>query len=351
MSSSPGFTSNRTAYIAAIDDGFIFDFTTLPAIPSIFTGSTYILSGGHLYNVPTLGAEKLPNPGLEGVYASGIAPNVTETDADVDATPLEELITVHGGISAQKYTTGDTGDFLLMNASAAVADTWYQAGGWALRSAGTDNSAVMLVFHSGMLPEAANMNNVEIIEATYTLLKFAYYSPNTNTPGFRFVGRTGGSSNNTSIVDDISLKPITRSSLYMLADFATVNGTFGIKPGTFVDHTPIGLVLRAGSASDPTNCIYCWIEKQPRAPTAALIYMMKKLSTTTSVVLGVQVVTIVAGAWFEAVVNGTSVQLKYNNVNVGAPQTVADANLNLAGSTFAGVWSTGDNPIDGFRVI
>lgn len=330
---------------------FTIDFTVAPSIPGLFTGGTYFLSGGHLFNAPTLGAEKLPNPTLEGVYVLGMAPNVTETDADLDATPFEENVIVHGGTAAQGYTTGDIGDFLLMNASAAVADTWYQMSGWFIRTVGTDTGTVMFMFQSGMLPDGSNHNNAEIIGAAYTLLKTAYYSPNTNTPGFRFIDRVGGAANNTSIADDLSLKPITRSSLYLLADWGILNGTFGVKPGTFVDHSPIGIVLRAAGSSDPTDCIYCWIQKQPRVPTVALIYIMKKLSTTTSVVLSVQTATIVAGAWFEVVVSGTSFQLKYNNVNVSTPQTIADANLNLAGSTFAGIWSTGDNPIDAFRVI
>lgn len=332
---------------------FSIDFTTAPSIPGLFTGGTYFLSGGHLYNNPTLGAEKLPNPTLEGIYVLGLAPNVTETDPDLDATPFEENVIVRpGSTAAQGFTTGDIGDFLLMNASAAVADTWYQMSGWFIRTVGSDaTGTVMFVFQSGILPDASNHNLAEINGAAYTLLKTAYYSPNTNVPGFRFINRVGGSANNTSIADDISLKPITRSSFYLLADWGILNGTFGIKLGTFADHSPVGLVLRAGSASDPTNCVYCWIQKQPRAPTSALVYIMKKLSTTTSVVLSVQVVTIVAGAWFEAVVSGTSFQLKYNNVNVSTPQAIADANLNLAGSTFAGIWSTGDNPIDAFRVI
>jgi len=330
---------------------YSIDFTTAPSIPGLFTGGTYFLSGGHLYNAPTLGAEKLPNPGLEDLFSFslGRAPNVTETDADADATPSASAV-VHSGTSAQQYITGDIGDFLAMAASAAIADTWYQVSGWFWRTAGADDGTVMRIAQTGQLPDNSNSPLAEIISAAYAQLKVAYYSPNTNVPTFRFIERVGGSANNTTLADDISLKPITRSSMYLLADWGIINGTFGVKPGTFIDHSPIGIVLRAGSASDPANCVYCWIQRQPRSPLSGLVYMMKKLTTTTSVVLSVQVVTLVNGAWFEAVVSGTSIQLKYNNINVGAAQVVADADLNLAGSTFAGVWSVGGNQIDAFRV-
>lgn len=324
---------------------FNADFTA-GSIPAIFTGSTFAIVSSRLVNTPTLGSEILTDPGLENAYTAGLCGSLTLTDANTNSTLVDETSDVHGGSHAQKATFGDSVDLVQVNTGAGVADKWYQYSVWGKRTAGSNGNSGMSAFQTGMLPDSGNSPVADITSASYTQYKIAFYSTSTNLifarPAYQI--STAG---DTIIVDDHSLKQITRSSLYLLANFNVLNGTWKVRPDTFVDNSLNAIVIRADGSSDPTNCIYAVFQKQPRA-NAILVYLMKKLSATTSVVLTVQTATIVADAWFEVRASGTAIGLYYNGTQISTNQTVADANLNAVGNTYAGIFSTGGNKFKSF---
>lgn len=344
------YDRRRRAGIVVTAGGFIpldIDFTALSdgTLPSVFTGGTWAIVSGKAVNTPTLQGELLANPGLEGSYTAGLAPSLSKTGSP---TVSEDTSTPHGGSSAQQFIAAANGNLLQFTSPAGVADTWYQVSEYAKRTAGATTTTCMGVFQTGMLPETANSPFAEIVSATYILLKFAFYSTSTNTIFTRPVQEATTPGGQTVIVDDVSLQKITRSSLYTLTNSGAKDGIWKVKPDTFTDNSLCGVVIRADSGTDPTNCIYAVIQRQPRASTSVLIYLMKKVGSTTSLVMSVQTAAIVADAWFEVRASGTTISVWYNGVQKGTNQTVSDAKLNTNDNKYAGIWSTGDNGFKGF---
>lgn len=326
---------------------YTLDFTTLPdgALPELFTNYTWAILAGRAVNAPTLVANELTNPGLEGTYTAGLSPNLTKNGTP---TVAEDTITPHGGTSAQSVAPAAVNDNVVWPIVVGVADTWYQISVWGKRTAGSGTGTLLNAFQTGMLPDSVSAIRTAHLNATYTLLKSAFYSATTNNI-FVYPAYEVSAAGNTAIVDDGTLQKITRSSMYALANFGITDGVWKIKPDAFVDHTEVAIVIRADGATDPANCIYAVIMSDGRFPTTnGYVYLMKKVGSTTSVVLSVQAITLVADAWFEVRASGTTISVWYNGAQVSTDQTVSDAALNTGSNTYAGIFSAGGNPLKSF---
>jgi len=96
-----------------------FDFTAMSDgfLPSVFTGTTWAISTGKAINTPTLGAELLTDPGLEGTYTAGKANALTKTGLPT----LTESADAHGGSKAQEFTGAAITNAVYWAAVAGVA--------------------------------------------------------------------------------------------------------------------------------------------------------------------------------------------------------------------------------------
>jgi hypothetical protein len=306
-----------------------------------WNGSTWSIVNNAAVNSPTLGAELLTDPGLEGTYTSGTNVNLTKTGSPT----VSQSADAHGGSKAQQFTATAFNNRLNYPTAAGIARQWYQFSIWGKRTAGSTNTARARVFQSNALP--ANTLDMAIIDAAYTQKKMSILSTTTDSL-FRYAAiETDSSGFSTVIVDDGSFKAITFSSLFAMRPLSSANG-FVKQKITFVDDTFIGPVARGDAETSPTNFIVTLVQRHPTYAATGLlvVYLLKKVGSTYTVLISGSGITEVAGAWLELRFSGSSVSVWYNNVQVDTTKTVSDAELLSNG--YHGMFSSGDNIVTDF---
>lgn len=320
------------------------DFSALEdgALPS-GTGATWAIVDGKAVNAPTLGAELLTDPGLEGTYTSGKANALTAT-----GTPtLSESADAHSGSKAQQFIGDAVAEAVYWAAAAGVAGQWRQFSVWAKRTAGTADNVSVMVFQNGTQPN--DSPHLPIRSAEYERLVLSYINTTTDTQ-FRYAARQVGAGNpsDTVIVDDGSNKAITYSSLFHLWDAERADVVVKIQPDTLVDGTLFGLVLRADAEENPTNCIFV-LARQSEISTQMWVSVVKKIGSTYTRVLNETAVTKAVDAWLEVRASGNTVQVFYNNTQRGSDLTISDAEL--IDNKHHGMFSSGGNQAKRFLLV
>lgn len=320
------------------------DFSTLSdgALPAAFAGSTWAIASGRAVNAVTLGAELLTDPGLEASYTDGLCATLTK----VGSPTVAESADAHGGTKAQQFTGAAANNQLRFGAVAGVARQWRQFSMWGKVTAGSAGNARFRMFITNGLP--VNTLEAAITGASYTQKKISMLCTDTNSM-FTYAAHENGSSGFATVIsDDASLKAITASSLFAIAQSTFANAVVKVKPVTpLADDTQVGIVARADAQTNPTHFILLIIQRHPTVTTAATAYLIKKVSNTyTSVTSGS--ITLASGAFLELRMNGSTAQIFYNNAQVGTDQTISDSEL--VSNTYHGMFSAGDNLLQSFLV-
>lgn len=246
-----------------------------------------VYSGTPTAPTPTAGAELLTNPGFEGAYVAGLAPNWTKGGTP---TVTEEGVTIHGGSAAQKIESTADGQGVYASVG-LVAGNWYAVSGWANVASG------------GMrlkLSKAADGSDGS--QATSSAASFAQ---------LRFIKRVAASVNyimdfeqnggsaSTFYADDASLTILTLSTCLTLAS----------DPGT-----RYGVVDSAPTLTSGTQCGH-WIWVDDADPSNAVLAYQDGVS-----------------AYLEKLVAGTYTQLIKNTATYGAAKGLRTVAV-LDGST------------------
>lgn len=295
------------------------DFSTLAdgSLPSEFTGATWTISSGVAVNTPTLGEELFTNPGAEGEYTDGLAPNWNAVGV---GTASEEGTIIHGGSAAQKFVGGGSANIGVSHASGTVtAGNWYVFDGWFRASA----IGLMQVVN----------NRITNIQTYLPYTADAYVQTKqdaaaASTGAATFTMRIGVAVEGTFYADDISLKQITKSELvtartYKATDFicaASINAPAG----------GAGLVVCLDSITNPTSYFRAMI-------AGRRINIIKSVSGTETLLQKVDMDNLSDHELLEIRKVGTSFSVYYGGIQVGTTATVSDPEI-LA-NRLVGMWS------------
>lgn len=312
------------------------------AFPAGWTGSTWTISSGKGVCSPTLGAELLPDPGLEATYTDGVCNSLTKSHAGVTCT---ESADVHGGSKAQTFLS-DAANYYIYKYLVPTANTWYLYSGWAKRTDGANSKVYLSAYQAGSGPKTSAVSNpytsaayaqYSLLKRTYDTSNFIYYAALQKNTGY-----------DTVIVDDLSIKAITQASMLALRK-AKANATVKAQY-TWDGNGSCGVMARANAASNPNTFllaiytrfdtyVYCCLEKCVAGTWTTLIatYTNSPGSGGGGIPTNTQ--------WLEIRCSGNTIQLFQNNIQVGTDQTVTDVP-----GLYAGVFSCGGPQLEGFFV-
>jgi len=299
------------------------------AVGNAWTGATWAIVSGAVANTPTLGAEMFTNPGAEGVYVAGVAPDWTK--AGLDGTWSEESVIVHGGSSAQKFVgnvTAAVGTY--PNTVTITNGLWYVFDGWARNDGPGDAelrpSSFRISWSNPRIPANSAWSR-------YVMLGYA-----TSTGAFSVKLVQVGVIAQTLYADDFSLKLVTFASLFLLreytgADFcvsAVVNGTVGAA----------GVVASCDSLVNPQSFVMLYMNGGGRL-------FFSKFVAGVETVLDTQTLYAITAPFHGGRVDGEILELRkvgttyqafYCGKQVGSDRTVADAEI--VGNTYVGLMAT-----------
>jgi len=297
-----------------------------------WTGAAFAIATNKAVGTPTQGAELLANPGFEGVYVGGLAPNWINSLGD----PVAESADAHGGVAAQQVTTVNASGRVVSGNFTLAAGTWLQLAIYAKRTAGT----------AGMI-RFAFFDGVEVLAlGTYNQSSYTYYVGTArtrvaNTTHVQAARNWGASPGDTVIVDDCSVVALTLSTLFASVVAASANVVADVDV-VLTANTQAGLVLNLDSAASPANFLLAYVD-------STNAYLAKCVSGSYTTLISAAV-TYGAGKTLRVVKDGTSVNLFYGGAKVGTTQTVSDAGI--ISNTLHGLFSTyASNTLDNFTVM
>jgi hypothetical protein len=332
---------------------YTFNPASLPdgAFPAPWVGSAgWTISGGKGICAPTLGVELLTDPGLEATYTDGLCDTLSKSGSPT----VTQSADAHEGTKAQAFTSAASDDALSFAFSTAwVANTWYLGSAWGKRTAGTGGKTRPSLFVVNGSPQNFLWPK-GFDSATYEKIQAAVRSQATASPQRIFlypVYNLATSGYDTILVDDCSLKTITWASMVKLIDGATPNViakaqfTWNGKNGV------AGVLARANAGTNPSNYLMAYYWHQAGYALVSLVKVVNGVETSL-----ITDYTNSPGAgggglpttsqWLEIRCSGTTVQLYQNNIQVGADQTVSDAEI--ISNTYHGVFQSGGNNLEVF---
>lgn len=270
-----------------------------------YAAGKWTIASNAAIGTPDDAGELLTNPGFEGVYVAGIAPGYTAQGTPT--TLAEEGAIIHGGAAAQKMIADAANE----GVKAAIAGT----------------TVIGQILHVGayLYPANANMslfragNDVEARAFTTPPGVFNQWHHVHGTLRMEGVGGTYGmiyrmSSAGTGYVDDASLKLLTMADVYALRP-GVANVSLKATM-TFEQYEYAGIALRMDSLSNPKTGLVVYHNGTQVVIEKLTGGLWAKVGTNATV-------TYVAGAALEVDANGTTITVRYNNVQV-REETIAD---------------------------
>jgi hypothetical protein len=282
-----------------------------------WTGATFTIDTNKAINIPSQGAEIMSDPGLEGVYVVGLAPDFGSMQ---DGVGSEENVIVHGGGKAQKavWTLGTS---ILSHTNAASSEWWIYTG-W------VQNSAGMWI---NLLDGVHRLN----LDASGSYAQFVMTGRRGN-----WMPTYNTDQANTYYVDDISLKQLTLSELFSSMETSQANVVIDVDL-VLTKGTNAGLVLRLDSAATPANFILAYHD-------GTNIHLEKCVAGTYTSLINIAC-TYSANATMKVILDGSKVTIFYNNYKYGTTQTISD--VGILSNTIHGLFSTyPSNTMDNFIV-
>lgn len=335
--------------MAALMGGFSLpysvDFTALPdgALPSVFRGATWAISGGVAVNTPIyIGDEMLIDPGLEANYTSGLCDSLRKSGSP---TVSEETSDMHGGSHAQVFTAAAAGNAIYWPVVFGVSGAWYQFSAWCKRTAGATNNCFLSAYQAYSLPNSSGIAK-SLESSEWEQITLSYLSTTTD---YMFRRVLANDTENTIILDDGSCKRVNPESLFCILPESTADVVVKLKLDTLSDATLVGIVLRADARTDPSNYIAVLWKAHGSEATYGEVYVIKRIGSTYTGVLGYTSTGVrTAGAWLEVRASGSTVQVFYNDIQRGADLTISDAELLT--NRYHGMISVGSNRVTDFFV-
>ena len=305
----------------------------------IWTGSTWNVSSNKAINTPSLGGEAVTNWDME----SGNPPTGWTTSSSSVAGVADERT---GGIGSQSLSCVSSvwGKCRGSAAFATTTGNWYQVSGWFKAVTAGANLTFYNGFNTGFnlgTSDSAGIGNIDSSNWTYAVLTLKAIGTSSN------VGAqvdNGGSSYEYRM-DDMSVKPITTSTLFSSLRYnstsdVTVQVDASVNPLTY-SKTQGGLVMNLDSSASPSNFVLAYTD-------GVDAFLEKSVSGTYTTLLSVPI-TYVSGATVKVIKTGTTYQLFYNGTKVGTDQTISDSSI--VGNALYGLFSTyAGNTLDNFNM-
>lgn len=322
----------------------IIDFSVMPdgPLPAMFVGTTWTISSGKAINTPALGLELLSDPGLEATYTAGLCATLAKNGSP---TVSDGAPDVHGGSHSQQFTATGGSDYL-QHSIAVTLHKFYCYSVYGKRTSGSQIMAGQTIYQAGGWEVSRQIDS-----AVYARYMLYSRSRNAGQPFYlRPIGMQFGSTYDTFIVDDESLKQVTDSSLFSTVDVleydVTVRCTISAVNGITIIPTPRGIlggvVLNLDSASNPQNYVIAWI-------SGSYVYLEKCVGGAFTTLLNIQSITWGAGKYLQVTKTGTTYKLYYDGIQIGADQTISDAGI--ISNTRHGLMLTEDAAIGSFFVL
>lgn len=283
------------------------------AVNNNWRGATWVISSGKAVNTPTLGAELIANPGAEGTYTDGVAPDWIKIGSDV--TLSEETTIINGGTSAQKVVGGTvTAEGCTPANSSVVSGSWYIWDAW-IRNDGP--GSVQVARANGRLP-----NIVYSLPETDSEYDNQYRMDRAITTGTeRIQVRQIGTTPQTFYCDDHSLKAISFPTMFMTRLFNASDVT--LLAGINYDKTGKGFVAIVSNLDDPANPLnFVWAYY-----TGSNLVLSKFVNGVETRLINVVSTSFVNGDLFELRKSGTTYKIYYSGSQVGTDQTISDAGI------------------------
>lgn len=317
--------------------GITLPYTFTPPVSGAWAAPWVAPTWSANANTPTLGAELLTDPGLEGTYTGGKC----DAMSTLSTPTMSQSADVHGGSKAQSFTATAQNDALYQSIT-PLAQRWYQFSFWSKRTAGSSNNIWPNVYQGGSSPSVNNYAN-PVASATYTQKFITKRTANTGAM-FAYPALENGTSGfETIIFDDISLKLIDTASMFATIETGAANMVVKTKWGWTNRDGLCGVIAKANAGMTdfliayyfPISAAftYCVLDKCVNGTYTNLIADWSNAGGAGSGA------TPANTEWLEIRVNGTTVQLFHNDIQIGTDKTVNDATITP--NTLAGAFSSG----------
>jgi hypothetical protein len=218
-----------------------------------FDAGVWTIATNKAVGTPTQGAEILADPGLEGTYTAGLVAELVK----VGSPTVAQSADAHGGSKAQSFASTGTNQYVGTTHARYTLSTgaWYAMSLWGkmdvagLQSIpislvqGWSTTGYLLIFNSG----------------TYSARR--RISRCTNGAAYQLAWLfSQGAGGQTDIIDDLSLKALTLSSLFATINASTPNVKVRATVAALTSFTQAGLVARLDSAVSPANFVIAYFD-------------------------------------------------------------------------------------------
>lgn len=288
---------------------FTLLMNTLPdgALPAPWVGAGAVASGVFAITPTISPTDLLTNPGFEGTYVAGVAPNW----AAAGTPTVAESADAHGGTAAQSITnTNQFANRVDGQGANHVVGTWYKFSVWNKKTAGVGNPRI-LTPGNGVAFNGA-------VAATYTQT-IRVYRATATTQGLNLYA-----DNIAAVVlwDDASDKAL--SGLITYRDFGAANVKVGAT-GTVAAGYHAGVVARV--SANGSQYLYAYHDR-------TTCFLVKVLTAGVTQLIGITT-AYVAGILPQIRCNGDTIQLFYNGAQVGTDQTETTLSTNTRHGLFS----------------
>jgi len=274
---------------------------------------------------PTLGGELLGNPGLEGAYVAGLAPNFA-----LKGTPTvdEEGTIIHGGSAAQKVTTSGDNEGVSADTVAIVLGTHYQVSCYGFLPT-VGNSTSMRMGRTNANITTPTSSDLAILNAWTEIVGVVRCIA--ANPSSINMHKPAGLADGIFYVDDVSMKPITLSTTLGTPQDTGPYGTWKVG-ATLLSGTQQGVIVCVDNPYVPRSFVLAYHD--------GVNAILEKCVAGTYANLISTAATYAAGRVPEVrrALGTNTFQLFYNGTQIGTNQTINDAQI--IGNRWATWWST-----------
>ncbi len=286
--------------------------TTLVSGVSTLTNSGVITPtlGSEFYTTANAASDPNGNEAnaTTGWFSQGSPAPTLSSDASAPNTGSYNIRLAYpgSGVSGSAYWAWTT-----------TANTWFMLT-YAAKWTGHSSSGI---YGGNMVPA--------LYPATSSLWANFTVSGRTTATGPNLRIYVGNNAGDLMEIDNLSVKPLTLSSLFSTVTEATVNKI--ISAGvTLTAGTQAGLVLNLDSASTPANFVIAYHD-------GTSVHLDKNVGGTYTSLINTAA-AYVAGATLKVAKVGNVYKLIYNGAQIGADQTISDAGI--VNNTLQGLFST-----------
>lgn len=292
---------------------------------SKWQGAGFAVAGGVATVSPTIGpTELIVNPGAEGTYSSGLAPN---WQAIANTGSKAESADVHGGSSAQSVVaTAAQREYIGPNNGVVTVGVWYQGSVW-----GKLNSGTCRIY---LRPAGGVGLNILTPGTLGSYVKYSLTGRATDT-GLTIAADCNGPVYGAGniLLDDASVMAVSLPTAFATVRAPAADVTVQVKI-TRIAGTHSGIVVNLDSVANPLNFIIAYLDGRGNCVLDECVNGVYANKATGVVTYG-------ANKILKVVRSGTLCQVFYDGAQVGTDQTMtANTNRNhgivsmYSGNTF-----------------